>query len=192
VWNKGKSAAEWVTRQVRDITSLPNNARRMYFTTNHDETANDQPPVILFRGSAGARVAFVAMAFLPGVPLLYNGEEVEVPQKLTLFEKESIDWNQPNAEKTRAFYAKVIKLERTHPAFAGRDIAPVTTNASNDIIAYRRGNAVVLVNTRSKKQTIIPTGFTITGARDLLSDEVQSSNSIALEGYGAAVLEIAK
>src|SRR5205085_3036626 len=89
VWNKGKSAAAWVALQVSDVASLPSGGRRLRFTTNHDETASDQPPVTLFGDSRGARAAFVAMILLPGVPLLYNGEEVESPQKLTLFEKQA-------------------------------------------------------------------------------------------------------
>jgi hypothetical protein len=37
------------------------------------------------------------MALLPGRPLLYNGQEVESPQKLALFERDTIRWNQPGA-----------------------------------------------------------------------------------------------
>jgi glycosidase len=190
VWKKGKSAADWVAHQAQDVASLPNNGRRLRFITNHDETASDQPPVILFGGSAGARAAFVAITLLPGVPLLYNGEEVESPQKLTLFEKQLIAWNQPGAEKTRSFYDTVLHLERTHPAFAGRDLTPVTTNAPNDVIAYRRGNVLVLVNTRSHPVTVVPDGFSGQGARDLLSGNVPQSGNIALGPYGATLLEL--
>jgi glycosidase len=190
VWKKGKSAADWVSHQAEDVASLPNNGRRLRFITNHDETASDQPPVLLFGGSAGARAAFVATTLLPGVPLLYNGEEVESPQKLTLFEKQLIAWNQPNAEKTRSFYDKIINLERTHPAFAGRDLTPVSTNAPNDVIAYRRDNVLVLVNTRSRSMTVTPGGLALQGARDLLSGSLQQSGSIALAPYGFAVLEL--
>ena len=189
VW-KGKSAAEWVARQARDVASLPNNGRRLRFITNHDETASDQPPVALFGGAAGARAAFVAMTLLPGAPLLYNGEEVESPQKLTLFEKEPVAWDQPDAEKARAFYNKVVQLERTHAAFAGRDLTPVTTNEPDKVIAYRRGGVVVMVNTRANPVTVRPGGLAWQGARDLLSDSLQQSDTIALAGYGAAILEL--
>jgi glycosidase len=190
VWNKGRSAAEWVTRQVQDVASLPKNGRRLYFTTNHDETANDKPPITLFGGAEGARAAFIAVTFLPGVPLLYNGEEVESPQKLTLFEKEPVAWDQPNAAKARAFYSSVIQLERTHPAFAGRDIKPVTTNLPNDVIAYRRGNVVVLVNTRPNGMAVTVTGVSLRDARDLLSGNTQQGDVIKLPPYGSVVLEL--
>jgi len=190
VWKKSRSGADWVARQVTDVEKLPNHGRRLYFTTNHDETGNDQPPVTLFGGSAGARAAFVAVTLLPGVPLIYNGEEVESPQKLTLFDKIPIAWGQPNAASTSAFYDKVIHLERTHPAFSGRDLAAVTTTAPNDVIAYRRGNVVVLVNTRPQPANVSVTGMTLRGARDLLSGKVQETDQIALSSYGASVLEL--
>ncbi len=189
VW-KGKPAAEWVSHQVQDIASLPNNGRRLRFITNHDETASDQPPVILFGGSPGARAAFVAITLLPGVPLLYNGEEVESPQKLPLFEKEVVAWDQPNAATTRTFYDKLIHLERTHPAFAGRDLTPVATDAPNDVIAYQRGNIVVLVNTRPHPVAVLASAVGLRGARDLLSDNVQQSDTVALGSYGVMVLEL--
>ncbi len=50
---------------------------------------------------AGARAAFVAAALLPGRPLLYDGQEVESPQKLGLFERDPIAWDQPNAAAAR-------------------------------------------------------------------------------------------
>ncbi|OYV66775.1 MAG: hypothetical protein B7Z72_10730, partial [Gemmatimonadetes bacterium 21-71-4] len=64
VW-KGAPAGSFVGAEVADMRAMPPGGMRMRFTTNHDETAWDNPPVILFGGSAGARAAFVAMALLP-------------------------------------------------------------------------------------------------------------------------------
>ena len=190
VWKNKKSASDWVERQVKDVTALPNNGERLYFTTNHDETAHDKPPVALFGGSAGARAAFVAITLLPGVPLLYNGQEVESSQKLDLFEKELVKWDQPKAEETRAFYTRVIALQREHPALAGRDFTAVKTNASNDVIAYQRGNVVVLANTRPRAVKVTPNGVSLRGGRNLLSGEVEDDDTAALTAHGAVVLEL--
>ena len=96
------------------------------------------------------------MALLPGRPLLYNGQEVESPQKLGLFEREPIAWNQPGAAEARAFYAAVLKLARTEPALIGGDFRAVETSAPNDVIAYRRGDLVVLVNARAHARCASP------------------------------------
>jgi glycosidase len=188
VW-KGAPASTFVQGELTDMKAMPPGGMRLRFTTNHDETAWDKPPVTIFGGRMGARAAFVAMALLPGRPLLYNGQEVESPQKLGLFEREPVAWNQPGADQARAFYAAVLKLARTEPALIARDFRAVETSAAQDVIAYRRGDLVVLVNARSKPVTVAVKGLGTAGARDLLSNGVQRGDTIALPAYGAVVLK---
>jgi glycosidase len=187
VW-KGASADSFVRREATDLAAMPNGGMRLRFTTNHDETAWDKPPVTLFGGSAGARAAYVAMALLPGRPLLYDGQEVESPQVLRLFYRDPIVWEQPRAADARAFYARVMHLARTDAAFLSRAFRPAGTSAPADVIAYRRGDALVLVNTRDRGVSVEVTGFRVEGARDLLSNQVQRSGTVALPAYGTAVL----
>ncbi len=187
VW-RGAPAATFVVRERADLDAMPAGGQRLRFTTNHDETAWDKPPVALFGGSAGARAAFVAAALLPGRPLLYNGQEVESPQQLALFERDTIVWGQPGAAAARAFYARVLELARTDPAFLAGDLRAVETSAPDDVIAYRRGDAVVLVNTRPRAVSITVTGFDVNGATDLLSGRAQRGATVALPAHGAVVL----
>jgi glycosidase len=187
VWG-GASAATFVQREIGDLDSMPAGGMRMRFTTNHDETAWDNPPVVRFSGSAGARAAFVAAALLPGRPLLYNGQEVESPQKLGLFVRDSVVWNQPQATQARDFYRRVVQLARTEAAFLSGDFHPVTTSDTLNVIAYRRGNALVLVNARNTVSSFTVTGFNVNGARDLLSNRSQRGRTVTLPAYGALVL----
>jgi Alpha amylase, catalytic domain len=186
---RGVPADSVVAGELPDMRAMPVGGMRLRFTTNHDETAWDNPPVILFGGSAGARAAFVAEALLPGRPLLYDGQEVESPQKLGLFVREAIDWNQPHAAEARAFYARVVHLARTDSAFLGREFGPLTTSTPDTVIAYRRGNAVVLVNARNAAVRVTVTGFDVSGAKDLLTDQTQRGDTISLPAYGAMVLQ---
>ncbi|MEO8090791.1 MAG: alpha-amylase family glycosyl hydrolase [Gemmatimonadales bacterium] len=188
VW-QGSPASSFVTSELKDMRAMPTGGMRMRFTTNHDKTAWDDPPVKIFGRGAGERAAYVAVALLPGRPLLYNGQEVESPQKLGLFEREPIVWNQPGAAEARAFYARVLKLARTEPALTGRDLQPVKTSADKDVIAYRRGDLVVLVNARPRAVKVSVTGFKVAGSRDLLSNALQPGDAIALPAYGAVVLK---
>jgi 1,4-alpha-glucan branching enzyme len=187
VW-KGARADSFVAKEVVDLTVMPPGAGRLRFTTNHDETAWDQPPVAIFGAGAGARAAYVASILLPGRPLLYNGQEVESPQKLPLFERQAVEWNQPAAVEARAHYARVIHLARTDSAFIGRELLPVTTSAPKDIIAYARGNRLVLVNARNRPASFTVSGYTASGAEDLLSGMKQAGDSVRLPAYGAVVL----
>jgi glycosidase len=162
----------------------------MRFTTNHDKTAWDDPPVAIFGRGAGARAAFVVAALLPGRPLLYNGQEVESPQKLGLFEREPVAWSQAGAARTRSFYAAVMRLARTEPGLIGRDLDVVETSAPDDVIAYRRRDVLVVVNARTKGVRAAVNAVDLTGARDLLSGARQKGDTIALPPYGATVLKV--
>ncbi|HEX9165676.1 MAG TPA: alpha-amylase family glycosyl hydrolase [Gemmatimonadales bacterium] len=184
VW-KGASASAFVQKEVAEMQAWPRGGMRLRFTTNHDETAWDQPPVTLFGGPAGARAAQVATALLPGRPMLYNGQEAESPLKLRLFEKDTIDWNAPGLPAARVFYRRVMELSRTLRA---GDFAAVTTSAPGDVIAYRRGDAVVLVNPRPREVRFSVTGVAVDGTRDLLTDRTHAGTTVSLPAHGAMVL----
>ena len=187
VW-RGAPAAAFVAHEIADAEAMPLGGLRLRFTTNHDETAWDTPPVTLFGGAAGARAAYVAMALLPGRPLIYNGQEVESPQQLGLFVRDTIVWNQPDTLGARAFYRRVLDLARGTPALRARGLRRVETSAPEDVIAYRRGDLVVLVNARGRDARVAVTGFAVDGARDLLSDRTVRGDTLALPPWGAVVL----
>ncbi len=187
VW-RGAPADSFVRAELALLDSMPRGGMRMRFTTNHDETAWDNPPVTLFGGAAGARAAFVAMALLPGRPLLYDGQEVESPQKLALFEREAIAWRQPRAEEARAFYRRVLHLARADSAFVSGAFAAVPTSTPGEVIAYRRGDATVLVNARPHGVRVMVTDADVGGTRDLLTGRAQSGDWVSLPAYGAVVL----
>jgi glycosidase len=187
VW-KGAPASTFVQGELADMRAMPPGGMRMRFTTNHDETAWDNPPVATFGRGAGARAAFTAVALLPGRPLIYNGQEVESPQKLGLFEREPVAWNQPGADQARAFYGAVLKLARTEPALIGGDFQEVRTSAPDDVIAYRRGELLVLVNARARPVRAALNDVEVDGARDLMSKRTQRGDTVSLPAYGAMVL----
>jgi glycosidase len=187
VW-RGAPADTFISRELIDMAAMPPGGMRLRFTTNHDETAWDSPPVTIFGGAAGARAAYVATALLPGRPLIYDGQDVESPQKLGLFVRDSIVWGQPDTLAARAFYRRVMQLARTDSAFLTGDLRQVETSAPDDVIAYARGDAVVLVNARSREVRVTVTGVAVDGARDLLSDVTQHGDTVALPAYGAIVL----
>jgi glycosidase len=187
VW-RGAPADTLVRSELADLANMPRGGMRLRFATNHDETAWDKPPVILFGNKAGARAAFVAMALLPGRPLLYNGQEVESPQTLRLFWRDPVVWNQPGAEAARAFYRRVVDLARRDSAFVTGDFRRAETTAPADVIAYYRGDALVLVNPRPREIRVGVTGLAVNRARDLLSNRLQRGDTITLPAHGAMVL----
>ena len=189
VWRGEQPASSFVERELAEIGVVPAEGR-LRFTTNHDETAWDEPPVILFDGPAGARAAYTAIALLPGTPLLYNGQEVESPQQLGLFERELVDWNRAGADEARAWYRRIVDLSRNHPAFVTGNLRAVTTSQPNDVIAYRRADVVVLVNPRARPVTVTLTDANVDGARDLLTGNSQRGGAVSLGPHSAVALEL--
>jgi len=188
VW-KGAPADTLVRSELADLASMPAGGMRLRFATNHDETAWDKPPVMLFGGIEGARAAFVAMSLLPGRPMLYNGQEVESPQTLRLFHRDPVVWNRPHAAAARAFYRRVVNLARTDSAFLTGAFRPAETSAPADVIAYQRGDALVLVNVRPRVVRLGISGFAVDGTRDLLTTgRFQRGDRVTLPAYGAVVL----
>ena len=188
VWDS-VPASRFVEQELADLKTMPPGGMRLRFTTNHDETAWDKPPVARFASPAGARAAFVAMALLPGRPLIYDGQEVESPQKLPLFEHDPIVWDQPNASVALAFYKRIEQLIRSDPAFTSGNFMALETSEPRDIIAYRRGDAIVLVNARPREVKFTVTGVGVDGLRDQLTRRIQRGASVTLPAFGAVVLE---
>ncbi len=53
---------------------------------------------------------------MPGVPMVYNGEEVGNDQGADNLNHVAIDWNSPNASKFQSFYTTMIANRLAHPA----------------------------------------------------------------------------
>jgi glycosidase len=130
----------------------PPDAGRLRFTTNHDETAWDDTPMGLFDGPAGAQAAAVIAFTLPGVPLIYNGQEVGDPMRLPLFERVPIRWDYDPA--MRRFYQDLMARRSASTALRHGRFVPLNHDASADLLAFQRVAAqertTVLVNVRDR------------------------------------------
>ena len=94
---------------------------------------------------------------LPGMPLIYSGQESRLTKRLAFFEKDAIDWK--NFE-LQAFYTELHALKRNNPALAnGQYGAPVELlfTGNHKVFAFRRSlgaNVVtVAVNLTNAEQT---------------------------------------
>jgi glycosidase len=187
---RGGSAAAFVDAEIANRAALPPGGGRLRFTTNHDQTAWEDVPLAIFGGAAGARAAFTAMALLPGRPMLYNGQEIESPVRLRLFERDPIDWSLPDAAAIRAHYARVMDLAASlrDRGISDSDLVAVVTSAPADVIAYRRHDLVVLVNARDRAVRFAVDGFPVDGTTDLLTGATQRGDTVTLAPHGTRVL----
>lgn len=127
----------------------------MNFTSNHDENS--------WSGTEFERMgdAFEAMAVLsstvPGMSLIYSGQEDKLNKRLKFFEKDEIEWGEFEMAE---FYSKLLNLKMNNQALwngdFGGDFHRVETTADEYIYAFVRekgeDKVVVLLNLSEKTQ----------------------------------------
>jgi glycosidase len=91
--------------------AFPPGAYRMRFTTNHDENSWQGSDVELY-GPAFKAMAVLA-ATLPGMPLIYGGQESGLDKRIEFFEKDPVQWKN---YAYAPFYANLLKLKHDNPA----------------------------------------------------------------------------
>ena len=85
------------------------------YITNHDVNSSDGTALDLFGGSTGSVTAFVVAAYMKGVPMIYNGQEVGTPYRLTFpFTGTAIDWTLNKAMV--AEYKKILAFRNSSTA----------------------------------------------------------------------------
>ncbi len=134
----------------------------MQFITNHDENSW-QGTIDERMGEAGD--AFAVFSFtIPGIPLIYSGQEAGLDKRLLFFEKDTIDWS--NWEK-QTFYEKLVDLKAENEALwndgAGGDFTILETDSENAFAFLREKgkNKVLAVFNFSSEESSV--GFSLPG-----------------------------
>ncbi len=133
--NNSNDLKENILRNIEDYSS---EHILMNFTSNHDE--NTWAGTVFDRYGNGAK-AFAALTyFLPGIPLIYNGQEYGLEKRLEFFEKDFI----PKKESEFFdFYKNLNKLKKENNLL---NIDPkirfeiIETN-NPDIVCFKRSKA---------------------------------------------------
>lgn len=109
---KGEAGPNDVENYLRKNDTLyPEDAYRMYFITNHDE--NSWNGTEFERHEKAVESFFALCTVIPGMPLVYTGQESALNKRLKFFEKDQVDWGTyPMAE----YYQTILSLKSSHPA----------------------------------------------------------------------------
>jgi glycosidase len=134
--------------------AFPPGAYRMRFTSNHDENSWAGSDVELY-GPAFKAMAVLA-ATLPGMPLIYGGQESGLDKRIEFFEKDPIQWKD---YAYVPFYTQLLALKHANRALWNGQYggaAHVLTTGNEKVFAFRRtlaGNSVqVTVNVSNDAQ----------------------------------------
>jgi 1,4-alpha-glucan branching enzyme len=98
-------------------SAYPPNSILMEFTSNHDENSWNGTEYERLGDAVKTFAVFTYM--IPGMPLIYNGQEVCMKKRLRFFERDTIDWTDCDM---RTFYTTLNTLKADHEAlFAGSE-----------------------------------------------------------------------
>ena len=118
----------------REVVKHPKSAFRMNFTSNHDENSWNGTE---FERMGNAAEQFAVLSYvLPGMPLIYNGQEYALDKRLEFFEKDTISKNSNLANKYYSLYQSLNALRKDNKVLRsgekGADLTEIiNSNPSN-------------------------------------------------------------
>ena len=158
------SPADLQSQQYFQNLNYPANTYSLNFITNHDDnswtgTVNNQ------FGQLEDSMAVLTYT-LPGVPLIYNGQEIGLYRQLKFFEKDPINWKTDahNGSAKTLLYKRLNALKADNPSlYSGNNVPAKFIDVKNPkVVAFTRtsgsNKVIVLVNTSDKSQVVKLTG----------------------------------
>ncbi|OOQ56507.1 alpha-amylase family glycosyl hydrolase [Mucilaginibacter pedocola] len=150
VFEHGRSVLSIDSLNAVDAKATADGQQMVRYTTNHDVNGSDGTPQQLFGGQNGSMAAFVVIAYMQSIPMIYNGQEVGTPYQLVFpFTEKKVDWSLNPA--VTAEYKKIIALRNSSKAIRR---GKLTSYSSVDVCAFTKedgGEKVfVLSNLRNK------------------------------------------
>ena len=197
---KGEKPVSFIDKYLKkDRAEYPENATRLYFTSNHDENSWNGSE---YERMGDAHKAFAVMsATLSGTPLVYTGQEDALERRLEFFEKDLIEWGDFSMED---FYTKLLRLKERNKALQnatnGNDPVRHKTDKDDAVYAFRRiadanNEVLVALNLSDKKQVVkfldveaIDYTNIFTGEKVSIQEE-GNNRTIEMEPWGYLVLE---
>ena len=119
--------------------------RRMVYLTNHDQNFNDGGHTLKdFYGDNRYPLTVLEFTF-HGMPLIYNGQEIGDPDTLNYFTDAKVKWDQVDV-KMKNIVRVLTALHHTQSSLAADAPVEFLTTDNPQVLAYRRGEVVVVLN----------------------------------------------
>ena len=173
---------------AKQDTLFPSNAIRMNFITNHDENS--------WNGTVEERIgeASKAMALLtyvvPGMPLIYSGQEAGLNKRLLFFEKDEIDWARD--KELGNFYKSLSGLKKENSALWNGDLGAklIKINTTNDSTVYSfvrendKSKVLVVMNlSKAEAKFSLKTKADFSGMKEYFGNGPFESNDFELKPW---------
>jgi 1,4-alpha-glucan branching enzyme len=164
---KGKMNVTNIDNHFAYVDSIyPPNSILMEFTSNHDENS--------WNGTEYERLGDAVKTFavftytIPGMPLIYNGQEVCMNKRLKFFEKDTIPWTECGMH---CFYSTLNNLKAQHESLfagnAGGKMIRINGNDDTRVFAFARvkgtDKVTVVLNLSAEPIQYLPANEVVNG-----------------------------
>ena len=170
------------TTEYRDATGDDQVVR---YISNHDVDQSEGSPLTTLGGKQGSLAAFVVAAYMKSVPMIYDGQEVGCPGKLSFFDKSTpIDWSL-NPDLTDE-YKRIIGLRNESSAIRKGDLY---SYSNDDVCVFSKSwqteEILAVINLRNTPSTYsLPDSLVGESWKDAYTGvDVTLSNSLDLQPY---------
>ena len=197
LWNEiaqgKKGINDLVNLLEAEKIKYPAHAYHMNFTSNHDENT--------WKGTEYERLGDAVKTFavlsvtIPGMPLVYSGQESCLNKRLRFFDKDTIDWT-VDCELDE-LYTTLLKLKKENPALwngeFGGELVRIPTSADDKIFAFVRekeGNKIISVFNLSDEKVDFTMNYEsdMTGYTDLFTN-APFTTTLSIEPWGYLVFK---
>ncbi|MCD4684132.1 MAG: alpha-amylase, partial [Bacteroidales bacterium] len=187
---EGQAASGLTTTHNNEYSNIPEGKHKLRFTTNHDESAWDNTPMVLFNGKDGALAASVVTIFMGGVPLFYTGQEVGRVDIVPFFSNSPINWDD-NPDMLQAYKDLMDFYSQSEVARKGTSESYLHADVVCLKKSYGNVELVVIVNVRDNTVSYsIPGVLQNTNWMDALTNEsVTLETSLLLGNYQYIILK---
>jgi cyclomaltodextrinase / maltogenic alpha-amylase / neopullulanase len=139
IFKNKKTAADLYLYLTEEKIKYPEDAFRMRFITNHDENSWNGTDYELFGEGVEA---FSALSItIPGMPLIYSGQEAGLDKRLEFFEKDPIRWKE---HRLREVYSNLLNMKKNNSVLyngiKGGDFLSLEITGEDKIFSFMRKN----------------------------------------------------
>ena len=143
IYGTHQSAKSVDVLNVTEYREATGDDRVVRYISNHDVDQSDGPPLDTLGGTQGSLAAFVVAAYMKGVPMIYDGQEVGCDKRLSFFDRSTpIDWS-IHPELTEE-YTRILHLRNDSEAIRKGQLESFGTD---DVCAFTKtqGDEQILV-----------------------------------------------
>ena len=202
----GRTSATRLHKVIEmELSKYPKGSLLLRFTSNHDKNVQEGSDTEVF-GRRGAKLAAVVNNTIPGVPMLYNGQETGNQNRLDLFNSTKIQ--RKNDVQFSRLYKHLFTIRRVHPALIDGRYIRISTSDEKYIFAFCRvliDDCVLIATNLSKralsvKMSLPPAVINwrgvlkgtnlLTGRRAVMKNVNDGSFELKLPSFGYLILSI--